>query len=201
MTSSPSRRRRRRVGSRDRSATTLASLESSAKAGCPASSALTWRNGQPAGRLRATSINLASLIEDGDRRCFVSHDLELCASAENVKSFERPSAPATPEESPQSVSETESETKAIQRTIRSNASVFTHCYETQLKKNPALEGKVVVRFTTEANGLVSRVQIDDNTTNNANLSRCLRKKFKHLKFPGRETSAEVSYPFVFATAG
>lgn len=84
--------------------------------------------------------------------------------------------------------------------VRSNAAVLGHCYQDQVKKTPTLAGKVVVRFTVETDGSVSRVQIDDNTTHDANLGRCLQKKFEGLTFPKRETATEVSLPFIFSAA-
>lgn len=55
------------------------------------------------------------------------------------------------------------------------------CYEVALAGKKALHGKLVVRFTGAPNGRVSDVAIEENTTGDAALGKCVEARFRNLK--------------------
>jgi len=56
--------------------------------------------------------------------------------------------------------------------LRHNKSV-QYCYERELKSNPNLKGKLVVRFTITPQGMVKDVQIASSTSNNRKVEQCV----------------------------
>lgn len=57
--------------------------------------------------------------------------------------------------------------------VYSHSQAIQYCYERELKRNPELKGKVVVRFTILPNGTVSNATILSSTLNNEDVERCL----------------------------
>jgi outer membrane biosynthesis protein TonB len=88
----------------------------------------------------------------------------------------------------------------VVRMIRQRQSAFKRCYETSLRNNPSLQGKVTVQFTIEQRGNVSAARAVENTTNDAGLASCVVGVIRRLRWrEGPEGgSVQYSYPFVFA---
>jgi TonB family protein len=75
-------------------------------------------------------------------------------------------------------------------------------YERYLKRIPDLAGKITVRFTIDALGNVSRVEIVENTTGNKELEEEIARKVSMWKFEAiPEGEVTVTYPFVFQPSG
>jgi TonB family protein len=89
----------------------------------------------------------------------------------------------------------------IQRVIRRQMSGVRRCYEKQLTKNPNLAGKIVVKFTIDKNGTVKNASIQLDTVGSRELSKCILKLVRKWRFPKGSGKVEVSYPFIFASAG
>jgi TonB family protein len=76
------------------------------------------------------------------------------------------------------------------------------CYEKELKLNPALKGKVVVRFVIRTTGRVGDVSIDQNTMGSAGVGSCIVNLVRTWVFPMKlEEDTPVSFPFVFSSGG
>lgn len=76
------------------------------------------------------------------------------------------------------------------------------CYEKELKLDPALKGRVVVRFVLTTQGRVGEVSIEQNTTGNDSVSACLQRLVKLWNFPIKpEEDATVTFPIVFSPGG
>ncbi len=77
---------------------------------------------------------------------------------------------------------------------------INRCYEFALRHEPALEGKVSVRFAVIRTGYVKGVRVIENTTGNASVERCVARVVSTLRFPRRRTgkSMRFTFPFVFA---
>ncbi len=60
---------------------------------------------------------------------------------------------------------------------RHNASI-QYCYQRELKQNPDLKGKLVVRFTIDPSGRVKDVNILSSTLNSPNIERCVISRIK-----------------------
>jgi hypothetical protein len=84
--------------------------------------------------------------------------------------------------------------------IRQRQSAFRRCYETELRNNPTLAGKVSVQFTIEERGNVSAASATENTTGSAGLASCVVGVIRRLRWAQGPEGGSVTfnYPFVFA---
>ncbi|MBX3251212.1 MAG: TonB family protein [Myxococcales bacterium] len=84
--------------------------------------------------------------------------------------------------------------------IRARLSAIQRCYETELRRNPTLAGKVTVQFTIEVRGNVTGARATENTTGSPAVADCVVSTVSRFRFnPGPEGgSVSFSYPFVFA---
>lgn len=87
----------------------------------------------------------------------------------------------------------------VTRTIKGSQSAFKRCYETELKTNPALAGKVEIEFTIEQSGSVSKANVSENTSGSAGLGTCVAAAIKRLRWRQGPEGGSVTYryPFVF----
>ncbi len=87
----------------------------------------------------------------------------------------------------------------IAQYIRSQLGQILYCYERQLSATPDLYGKVAVRFTIGADGLIETQRISDTTLRNATVEGCILQKVAKWKFPTPQggTKVLVTYPFLF----
>lgn len=87
----------------------------------------------------------------------------------------------------------------ITRVVKSRMSSIKECYERELKRNPKLAGKVVVRFTIDEEGRVTQTAIEENTLGDKAVAACIISRFERFRFPKPEGgSVPVAYPFIFA---
>jgi hypothetical protein len=84
--------------------------------------------------------------------------------------------------------------------IRSRQSAFRRCYETSLRNNPTLAGRVSVQFTIQPQGNVSGARATENSTGDDALASCVVRVIAGLRWREGPTGGSVSfgYPFVFA---
>ncbi len=91
---------------------------------------------------------------------------------------------------------------AINAIVASHKASIRMSYEKYLKRDPALAGKVTVRFTIASSGSVAAVTIVDNTTGNKELEEEIVRKIRMWHFEAiPDGDVTVTYPFVFAPAG
>ena len=84
----------------------------------------------------------------------------------------------------------------IRRVIRRSALKFLSCYEDELKKDPALEGKVILSFVIDKDGTIAAHRISKTFSNE--VGECIDKMLAPLAFPAPEGgSVEVTYPLIF----
>ncbi|MCA9582961.1 MAG: TonB family protein, partial [Myxococcales bacterium] len=88
----------------------------------------------------------------------------------------------------------------VSKVIKGRMSALKRCYETSLKSNPTLAGKVVVEFTIEERGNVSKARAADNSTGDAGFAGCIVDTIKRLRWKKGPDGGSVTfqYPFVFA---
>jgi len=87
---------------------------------------------------------------------------------------------------------------AMARFIHVRLSAINACYESQLKRNPKLHGKIVVRFTVGTNGRISDIEIDENDMGNDAVGACIKAKIRAWSTPFRPSDdTAVTYPFIF----
>lgn len=88
----------------------------------------------------------------------------------------------------------------VRETIRKDLPKIHRCYESALRYEPELAGKVKVRFAVERKGHVGGVKVLENTTGNQSVERCVARVVGAIRFPSRRTGKRLSFtfPFVFA---
>jgi hypothetical protein len=88
----------------------------------------------------------------------------------------------------------------VREKIRRDLPKINRCYESALRHEPELEGKVSVRFAVIRTGYVKGVHVLENTTGNVSVERCVARVVSALRFPRRRTGKSVrfTFPFVFA---
>lgn len=85
--------------------------------------------------------------------------------------------------------------------VRSRKGAIQQCYEKELKRNPSLKGKVVVRFNITPQGRTSDIDIEENTLGNEAVGSCIKTTIRGWVFPFKpDSEVPVAYPFVFAPA-
>ncbi len=91
--------------------------------------------------------------------------------------------------------------EALGRYVKQRLKAIQNCYEKELKRNPSLKGKVVVRFSITPSGRAADVEIEENTVGNEAVSSCIRTVIKAWIFPFKPSDdVPVAYPFVFSPA-
>ncbi|MFO0600961.1 MAG: AgmX/PglI C-terminal domain-containing protein [Myxococcaceae bacterium] len=85
--------------------------------------------------------------------------------------------------------------------VRARKGAIQQCYEKELKRNPSLKGKVVVRFSITPSGRTSDIDVEENTLGNEAVASCIKTTIRGWVFPFKpESEVPVAYPFVFAPA-
>ncbi len=85
---------------------------------------------------------------------------------------------------------------AIRGVLRAKQGQIKYCYEKQLKANPKLAGRVVAAVYISG-GKVNSVEIDENSTGDSELGKCIVGKIRRWRFPP-EVSDTIYLPFVFS---
>jgi TonB family protein len=90
---------------------------------------------------------------------------------------------------------------AINAVVASHKTSVRMSYERFLKKSPDLAGKITIRFTIDAGGYVTRMEVLENTTGNKDLEEEILRKVKMWKFEEiPEGEVTITYPLVFQPA-
>jgi len=90
---------------------------------------------------------------------------------------------------------------ALARYVKARIKAIQSCYEKELKRNPTLKGKVVVRFTITPSGRANDVEIEENSVGNEAVASCIRTYIRGWVFPFKPSDdVSVAYPFVFSPA-
>lgn len=96
----------------------------------------------------------------------------------------------------------------IRNGVRDMKDLLAECYESALRDEPALQGRLVVEFTLVGEPGVGAV-VEDSSIDpeselgaNASLSECVRETLMTLELPAPPQGGKVRvrYPFVFRTA-
>ena len=66
----------------------------------------------------------------------------------------------------------------VSRIVNSHTDAIQYCYLREVKRNPNLRGKVVVRFTIRPDGTVSDVKILSTTLRSDSAERCIISRIK-----------------------
>ena len=98
------------------------------------------------------------------------------------------------------ISSSPEDVMSVKKTMRRYNGRIKACYERQLKSNPDLKGKVTVSFEISTSGSVSAAAIEENTTRNKDLGKCIVREIGRITFkPPPEDDIEVAgYPFILS---
>jgi TonB family protein len=103
-------------------------------------------------------------------------------------------ADATPE-----VDSSEVSPKDLARFIQRMKASIQRCYEKELKRDPTLKGRVLVRFNLKPDGRAGNVEVDESTLRSDGVSSCIITTIRGWKFPFQPSDdVPVSYPFIFS---
>jgi hypothetical protein len=89
--------------------------------------------------------------------------------------------------------------EVIQRIVRQNFGRFRLCYESGLKNNPTLQGRVAVKFVIDRKGAVALTADGGSDLPDGGVVSCVVRGFGNLSFPEPEGGmVTVVYPIMFA---
>ena len=88
----------------------------------------------------------------------------------------------------------------IDAVIKRNMAAIRYCYQKELTKNPALGGKIQVKFVIAKDGTVSSATTGSTTMNNPAVESCINSRFQKFQFPEPKGGGIVivKYPFIFS---
>ena len=88
---------------------------------------------------------------------------------------------------------------SVHTTIRAHVGDIRTCYQTGLKRNPALEGRVLVLFRIDPMGDVVHAQAQSSTLGDQGVESCILAAVRRWKFdkPEGDVPVTITYPFVF----
>ncbi|MFQ5750650.1 MAG: AgmX/PglI C-terminal domain-containing protein, partial [bacterium] len=66
----------------------------------------------------------------------------------------------------------------VQAIVVKHNSSIQYCYERELKRNPNLKGKLVIRFTITPRGTIKKVEIVSSTLNNRKVEQCVISRIR-----------------------
>jgi len=66
----------------------------------------------------------------------------------------------------------------VSEVINRHNSSIQYCYQRELKQNPDLRGKIVVRFTITPEGKIKEVKLISSTLNNPSVERCIISRIR-----------------------
>jgi outer membrane biosynthesis protein TonB len=89
----------------------------------------------------------------------------------------------------------------VDRVVKKRAAAYRACFQRGLEKAPGLHGKVVVTFTIDGEGKVTKTGVGRGSSlNNAAVETCIRYQISKLVFPKAGSEIIVSYPLFFELA-
>jgi TonB family protein len=91
---------------------------------------------------------------------------------------------------------------SVYSVIRRRLGGVRYCYESQLKTNPSLSGKIRVQFVIGSTGSVGSCSVVSNSMGNAYVQDCVCRMVGRWKFPSPdEGTVTVGYTFIFSSGG
>jgi outer membrane biosynthesis protein TonB len=75
------------------------------------------------------------------------------------------------------------------------------CYESALKRNRQLSGKLVIRFEIDDAGRTQNIEFEEDSLGSPDVKECISRRAKYWRFPKPEGGSRfVAYPIVFTPA-
>jgi hypothetical protein len=89
----------------------------------------------------------------------------------------------------------------IRRIIRRHLNEVKYCYEKELTDRPNLFGRVVLRLVISPSGAVAQSSVAESTLSRPSAEACIAAAGRRWQFLGAPGTVQVTYPFVFQSAG
>ncbi len=90
----------------------------------------------------------------------------------------------------------------IERVVRANQAALRYCYETEVQRQRALKGKVMVQWRVDRSGAVPTARVTSSTLNNSTVEGCIVRQVRKWRFPKPDGGeVNVIYPFLFGVGG
>ena len=87
---------------------------------------------------------------------------------------------------------------SITSLISKHSGTLKDCYESGLKRDPALSGQLGIRFKITRFGRVGKTFITQDTLNSVSFKRCILRRLRTWRFPDtRKGGVMVEVPFEF----
>jgi TonB family protein len=165
---------------------------------------------------KMTGLQKTRDVDVLDRKLVKSKDLavsrkesidDLLASVGSAKTVELTKRGSFIIQRPESIegaasSSAKRDNDAINAIVASHRASIRMSYEKYLKRDPALAGKVTIRFTIAASGSIAAVTVLENTTGNKELEDEIVRKIRMWRFEEiPDGDVTVTYPFLFSSAG
>lgn len=129
-------------------------------------------------------------VRRADEARFVSSDIRAARNEQGTSSSGPETIPARPEGSISA--------EKLQQVFRERSGATQQCYERQLKKNPSLAGRVILRLTIGSDGSVLRVNVRGATLQDEQVNSCIEGRVRGWKFPKPDGgAARVRKPITF----
>ncbi|MCC7071257.1 MAG: TonB family protein [Deltaproteobacteria bacterium] len=92
--------------------------------------------------------------------------------------------------------------KGVAATIRRRQDAFQACYETALRANSKLQGKLVIEFTIGEGGKVTDARIVRDGLGSSEVANCVLATMRRIRFPApSDGEVTISNSFVFQPSG
>lgn len=89
----------------------------------------------------------------------------------------------------------------INSVMRRQLKSLRDCYESALKRQRTLAGKLVIRFEIDEQGRTQNIEFEDDSLGSGEVRECISKRAKYWRFPKPDGgSVFVAYPLVFTPA-
>ena len=87
----------------------------------------------------------------------------------------------------------------ISRVVRQKLATMRACYEAGLARNPALAGRVAIKFTIDRTGSVAQAEMSGSSLVDPQVNACIVRAFRGLSFPAPAGgNITVMYPLTFS---
>ncbi len=92
------------------------------------------------------------------------------------------------------------EMSLVDAVVQRHKAQIQYCYERELKSDPSLAGRVVVKFVVAKDGSVSSATTKSSTMGSPAVEGCINGRFMRMRFPEPKGGGIVivSYPFLFS---
>jgi hypothetical protein len=167
------------------------------------------------GELFAQGMTTTVLADGGDISPFVPGGTGIAASGAAVQTqgFDTGTGPGLDKRNDKLERKISGSTKAtntdifgdvdktsFKAVIKHRTSALQHCYNTALRTQPDLAGKMTFTISVSVMGSVTKVSIEEDTVGSPSVASCARAKIQGWRFPseGAEEGADVTFSVVFS---